>query len=58
MGFWIAVAIREGEPDRASIVFAEDGTDSCQAVIDQVPESDRTGETMLDVEEGDDIRTS
>jgi hypothetical protein len=58
VGFWIALAIREGEPDAATIWFSDEGTDSCQAVVDQLRAGGLERELMEKVEDGDDTTTS
>jgi len=57
VGSWISVIIREGDPDAAVVWFAEGDPASCQEALDEVTEADRSGETLFDVEDGDDIET-
>jgi hypothetical protein len=53
VGDWMAVVIQEGDPDRVSPYLADPGTESCEAVIEQVPDDIE----MFEVQEGDDIET-
>ena len=61
VGQWIAVAIREGDPDSALVWFADLGPEapeSCDEALDQVPDLSSTGGAeFADVEAGDDIET-
>lgn len=50
---WMAVVIQEGDPDSVASYFADPGTESCEAVIEQVPDDIET----FEVDEGDDIET-
>lgn len=53
VGDWMAVVIQEGDPDRVVSYFADPGTESCEAVIEQVPDDIE----MVEVDAGDDIET-
>ena len=53
VGDWMAVVIHEGDPDRVASYLSDPGTESCAAVIEQVPDDIET----LEVEAGDDIET-
>jgi hypothetical protein len=53
-GEWIAVAIREGDPDRVGLWFeADDDYGSCRVLVDAVPDD----EASARVASGDDIET-
>jgi hypothetical protein len=53
VGDWMAVVIHEGNPDSVSSYLADPGTESCEAVIEQIPDDVE----MFEVEDGDDIET-
>lgn len=56
VGQWIAMVIREGEPDRASILFLDPGIESCDEALREVP-ADVPDSAFSEVEDGDDIET-
>lgn len=61
VGQWMAVAIREGDPDSAFVWVADLGADapaSCDDALEQVPDPSSTRDAhFVEVEGGDDVET-
>ena len=54
VGTWMALVIREGDPDSVSVPwFSDPGTESCDEALEQVPDDAQ----FYEVEDGDDIET-
>lgn len=58
VGEWVAVIIREGDPDSGVVWFEEEPSGSCRELLESIPENHRTDDSLFaDVADGDDIET-
>jgi hypothetical protein len=53
VGMWLAVLIREGDPDTVTLWYGDPGTSSCDDVLEQAKGTDHPDDVWFEVEEGD-----
>ena len=51
-GAWVAVAIREGDPDGVGVWFPEDDSGSCQELLEAFPDDEPLADATADIETG------
>lgn len=51
-GAWVAVAIREGDPDGVGVWFPEDDAGSCQELLEAFPDDEPLADATADIETG------
>ena len=51
-GGWVAVGIREGDPDGVGVWFPEDDIGSCQELLESFPDDEPLADATADIETG------